>query len=521
MSRIKKAVRALMLATTTSLLIGVLPLVSRADAVSSPVVVVDESGVLTITSRELGGTKRVQTARGKGMVLELPTAVRDVLVSDPSMVDAIVQTDKRIYLIAKHDGVEKEKHDTRGMTNIFLFDSKGERMLTIELTIAEVVMPAPELTFLLERLLPQSKIVVERIGGNVVLSGSVRNPTDAARASTIAKSFFGDGEETEGHSEDQGKTTNTSKKTKIQVINMLAVEAKEQVMLKVQVVEMNRQIIKQLGVDIGAAATVGNMTFSMLSTTPFSALGKDLIEGGTVYGNSMSNGAMLSSSTDKFSVTKVLKAMERNGMTRTLAEPNLTAISGETAKFHAGGEFPIPVSQDNDTITVEWKKFGVLLNFTPVVLSEGRISMQIKTEVSELSQEGAIEIGYLTLPGIATRNAETTVELPSGGSLMMAGLISDSTRQAINGLPGLKNLPVLGALFKSRDYVRQETELVVLVTPYVVNPVSARELQTPDVGFAPASDSKANLLGHLNRVYGRRERLPEGDEHGDYGFIVE
>ena len=170
---------------------------------------------------------------------------------------------------------------------------------------------------------------------------------------------------------------------------------------------------------------------------------------------------------------------------------------------------------------MEWKKFGVLLNFTPVVLSEGRISLQIKSEVSELSQEGAIQIGGITLPAIATRNAESTLELPSGGSMMMAGLISQKTRQAVNGLPGLKNLPVLVALFRSRDYVKQESELVILVTPYIVKPVSDRKLVTPDAGFAPASDAKANLLGHFNRVYGRRGKMPNGRQHGDYGFIVE
>ena len=258
-----------------------------------------------------------------------------------------------------------------------------------------------------------------------------------------------------------------------------------------------------------------------LSTTPFSALGKQVIDGGYVGSNYMANGLSTVGSYKHFDLTTGLKAMERNGLTRTLAEPNLTAISGETAKFHAGGEFPIPINEDDGKITVEWKKFGVLLNFTPVVMSEGRISMQIKSEVSELSSEGSVEIGYLTLPGISTRNAETTVELPSGGSLMMAGLISDNTRQAVNGLPGLKNLPILGTLFRSRDYVRQESELVILVTPYVVKPVAARKLVTSDVGYSPASDGKANLLGHINRVYGRRERLPKGGERGDYGFIVE
>ena len=185
------------------------------------------------------------------------------------------------------------------------------------------------------------------------------------------------------------KTKCEFKTKSLKVINLLTVRnQKEQVMLKVRVVEMNREVVKQLGVNFSAAANTGNMAFSMVNNNPFSALGSDLIPG---------NGIGLASATKNFSISKVLKVMERNGMTRTLSEPNVTAISGETAKFHVGGEVPIPVATDNNTISVEWKKFGVMLNFTPIVLSEGRISLQIKSEVSEISQEGAISIGGITL----------------------------------------------------------------------------------------------------------------------------
>ena len=441
------------------------------------------------------GPKFVKIGLGKSMVLELPKPVRDVLVSNPKLMDAVVHTSNRIYLI----GLKV------GQANAFFFDRDGAQILTLEVSVEQDMTPVMKL---LKRLIPGSNIQLESINDNVVMTGSVRTPAQSNRASDIVGRFIAkDGAEKEGAK---------------RVVNMLAVEAREQVMLKVRVVEMNREIIKQLGVDIGAVATAGSTTFSLLSNTPFSALGKAVIEGGILPGGATSgNGFGLSSATKNFSISQIIKAMERNGMTRTLAEPNLTAISGETAKFHAGGEFPIPVATDNNAISVEWKKFGVLLNFTPVVLSEGRISLQIKSEVSELSQEGAIQVGGITLPGIATRNAESTVELPSGGSLMMAGLISERTRQAVNGLPGLKNLPVLGTLFRSRDYVKQESELVILVTPYIVKPVSAHKLVTPDVGYADASDAKANLLGHFNRVYGRRGRMPRGRQHGDYGFIVE
>ena len=459
------------------------------------------ASILRISSMDAKkGPKYVKIGLGKSMVLELPRPVRDVLVSNPKLMDAVVHTSNRVYLI----GLKV------GQANAFFFDRDGKQILTLEVSVEQDMEPVKRL---LSRLIPGSNINLESINDNVIMTGSVRTPAQSNRASDIVGRFIAKG----------GKEKEGAKR----VVNMLAVEAREQVMLKVQVVEMNREIIKQLGVDLNAAANIGGTTFTLLSRTPFSALGKELFDSANVAGVGGTssfftpNGATARFGGGNTRLSSLLKAMERNGMTRILAEPNLTAISGETAKFHAGGEFPIPVSSEDNKISVEWKKFGVLLNFTPVVLSEGRISLQIKSEVSELSQEGSIEIGGLTLPGIATRNAESTVELPSGGSLMMAGLISTKTRQAVNGMPGLKNLPVLGSLFRSRDFVKQESELTILVTPYIVKPVSARKLKSADIGYAEASDAKANLLGHLNRIYGRRGRMPRGREHGDYGFIVE
>jgi pilus assembly protein CpaC len=213
--------------------------------------------------------------------------------------------------------------------------------------------------------------------------------------------------------------------------------------------------------------------------------------------------------------------MEREGLVRTLAEPNLTAVSGETAKFVAGGEYPIPVTDNTGKVSVSFKEFGVVVAFTPVVLSEGRISLRIASEVSELSDDGAITLGGYNIKALKKRQANSVVELPSGGSLAIAGLISDTTAQNMEGIPGIKDMPVLGALFRSRDFSRNETELVMIVTPYMVRPTSARNLATPDKGLAPASDLKANFLGQLNRVYGPREAPRDGGLKGNYGFIVD
>jgi pilus assembly protein CpaC len=216
--------------------------------------------------------------------------------------------------------------------------------------------------------------------------------------------------------------------------------------------------------------------------------------------------------------------MEQSGVMRTLAEPNLTAISGESAKFLAGGEFPVPGGQSCDQsgtcqIQIQFKQFGVGLEFTPIVLSEGRISLKIGTEVSELSSDGAIKLTNITIPALKVRRASSTVELPSGGSLALGGLIQEQTKQNINGVPGLMNLPILGTLFKSRDYQSGQTELVIIVTPYIVNPVAARNLSRPDDGFVDPSDPQTVFMNQLNRTYGLRGTADARSNRGNYGFI--
>jgi pilus assembly protein CpaC len=231
-------------------------------------------------------------------------------------------------------------------------------------------------------------------------------------------------------------------------------------------------------------------------------------------------------------VTATMRAMESAGVVKTLAEPNLTAISGESATFIAGGEFPIPAGYSCDPTThvcttqIQYKKFGISLNFTPVVLTEGRISLRVMTEVSELSNDNAITLNQagnsLTVPSIKTRRAETTLEIPSGGSMAMAGLIQEQTKQAVNGLPGLDQLPVLGALFRSQDFIDNQTELMVLVTPYIVRAVAQKDLSRPDDGFAASSDPQADLLGSINRIYGVPGRVePARNYRGTYGFITD
>jgi pilus assembly protein CpaC len=273
-----------------------------------------------------------------------------------------------------------------------------------------------------------------------------------------------------------------------------------------------------------AAAGLGGLPVPAFPTIGDNAGNLSLFNGGPTsdsqpFGNSGSITRWGNSPRNR--LTHAFRMLERNGLLKTLAEPTLTAVSGEAAKFIAGGEFPIPVVSTTGQTSVTFKEFGVRLAFTPVVMSEGRISMAIETEVSELSNTGAVTLSNISIPAIKKRTANSTVELPSGGSLALAGLIKDDVRQNIDGVPGLKDLPVLGTLFRSRDFLREETELVVIVTPYVIRPTKRSKLGRPDAGLAAATDAKANLLGHINRVYGTNVPDSHGGLKDNYGFIVE
>jgi pilus assembly protein CpaC len=324
-------------------------------------------------------------------------------------------------------------------------------------------------------------INIEGVGEGVLLTGTVSSPVEAQQAGDVAARLVGSPDK---------------------VVNSIVVRGRDQVMLKVHVAEVRRDIIKQMGVDLSAKLNYGSAVVNFNNSTPFTALGRPLV----------ADNGLQSLFTGSQAVSATLRMMESTGVVRTLAEPNLTAISGESATFIAGGEFPIPAGYFCDpktgicTTQINYKKFGISLNFTPVVLTEGRISLRVMTEVSELSNDNSITLNQngssLTIPSIRTRRAETTLEIPSGGSMAMAGLIQQQTKQAVNGLPGLDQLPVLGALFRSQDFVNNETELMVLVTPYVVRAVAQKELSRPDDNFAPASDSQSTLLARINRIYG-------------------
>ena len=426
---------------------------------------------------------------GKSVAIDLPTDIKDVLVADPKIANAVIRSSRRVYMI----GV------TVGQTNIFFFDNDGKQIAGFDIAVTRDLNGVRGT---LKQAMPDADIRIEGVGDGIMLSGSAPSPGDAQQAYDLASRLVGDG---------------------TKVVNGITVRGRDQVMLKVTVAEVQRDVIKQLGIDLTGSVGYGTNVVNFNTSNPFSA-----------YGQSLSDTSL--TATPLRGVSATLKAMERAGVIRTLAEPNLTAISGETATFVAGGEFPVPAGLSCDTTKsppvcqaqIDFKKFGVSLVFTPIVLSEGRISLKVLTEVSDLSTENAITLQVpgsatsLTIPSIRTRRADTTVEIPSGGALAMAGMIQEQTKQQINGVPGLMQIPVLGALFKSRDYINRQTELMVMVMPYVVRSVAQKDLSRPDDGFADPSDPSSVLLGRLNRIYGVTGQVdPKRIYRGNYGFILD
>jgi pilus assembly protein CpaC len=483
----------------------------------------DHQSLLRLTERDGFPIHRgIKLGRNKSMLIEVPRELRDVIVSSPDIVDAVVQSSNRVYLIGKKVG----------QANAFFFDGNGQQIATLELVVEH---DTAVLDTLFKRLLPGSNIKTEILNETVILTGSVRNPSDSSRAADIASRFI--------VTPSVEADTRHAKK----VINLLQVEAEEQVMLRVKVAEVERSVLKQFGINLGAELNIGNLATAVMTNNAFplttvAGLGgasqafrhSDRAIGagcdvageaatGTTDPSFVSSGVSGVWRMGSNCLGKTLKALERNGLIKTLAEPNLTAISGEAAKFLAGGEFPVPVSNNQGQIGITFKEFGVSVAFTPIVLSEGRINLKIDTEVSELTDAGSVQLAGVSIPALKKRKANSVVELPSGGTLAMAGLLSEDTRKNIDGLPGLKDLPVLGTLFRSQDFIKRETELVVLVTPYVARPNAMHKMARPSDGLAPASDLKTNFLGHMNRVYG--DNVPAaargGLKDGTIGFIVD
>ena len=527
--------------SATAMLLSVIGMTATAHAQSgSRAVKIDYGGSSAVS-------KSVVLPLNKAAIVELPKAASDVLVSQPSLVDAVVRSPRRVYLL----GLEV------GQTNAFFFDAQGRQILNLEI---QVERDLDALTDLLARLMPDTRITAEAVNDNIILRGTVGSSIEAANAKDIAGRFLDDAEK---------------------VVTLLSIQDREQVMLKVRIVEMQRSLVKQLGIDLSGVGSISNALIEATASTIATGAAQGLAGTATRFfgsGNASNIGASF-------------QALERVGLVKTLAEPTLTAVSGESASFLAGGEFPIAVGQQDGVISIEFKEFGVGLGFTPLVLDRGRINMKVSTEVSELTPLNNFGIGGqvisipgtpgipeqrendeiiavdtdgdgfidsaqnvtqflldngvlderpllfreipegdpliinnsgLTIPALSVRRAKTTIELPSGGSMVLAGLLQENMLQTVNGVPGLKDVPVLGQLFRSRDYQNAETELVIIATPYLVDPTHESKLTDPTKGFVAATDAQTLLTGRLVSAYGLAGTgVEEKTLQGPLGFILD
>lgn len=445
-------------------------------AITAPAALANSSSAhLMIGYNEIGRTQHVQIGVNKSIIVDLPVEAGEVIVSQPGVANAIMRTRSRAVI----QGI------SAGETNIFFLDSRGSGIAVVEISVAQ---DASGLAATINRLIPGSRIQVQSFADAVVLSGQVNSADDHEKAIAIAGQFVG------------GPDYVTS------VVN---VAGGQQVMLKVTVAEVSREAVHQLGINL--TASFGST--AILRTTP------SLGGASGVSGNS--NLLTANFGAGDFSLNAQLRALERRGAMRTLSEPTLTAISGQSAEFLAGGEFPVPVAVDADgKITYEFKEFGVKLNFTPTVRSNGIVGLVVDTSVSELTTEGGINTAQVTIPATRERRASTSVELPTGATLAIGGLIEDRVRQQINSLPGLGNIPILGALFRSRDFVHSQTELVILVTPVIVHPSYATP-ELPTDTYIPASDAEGIFLGRMQSLYGVSGGYGGGQFRGSVGFVLD
>jgi pilus assembly protein CpaC len=459
--------------------------------------------LVPITPAEAGTFERdLQLGVGKSVIVDLPEEASEIYVGDPKVANTIARSARRIYVTAI----------SNGQTSIFALGSNGEKIAIIEVSVGRDINV---LSQLLNAALPTNDVHVRTVSDNIILTGSVASAGDMAKALDIANGFVATSAPAaagapSGGAANPGAAAGANGSSK--VVNALTIRGLDQVAVKVTVSEIRRDIVKQLGVNLaGASGLPGTSSFNIMN--PFS-----------INGAISTNQADLGWISGGNSLTSTLQAFERQGVSHVLAEPVITAVSGESAKFLAGGTIPIPTSETCSNVCqlgFAQQPYGVTLDFTPVVLSEGRIQMRIATEVTDVDYSSQITIAQTSIPGFKTRRNETTVELPSGGSMATAGLISSESAQAFAGVPGVMNLPVLGALFRSRDYLRQETELLIMVTPYIVHPVDPKAFVRPDEHWADSTDPQAWLLGRVNRIYAS---VPAGVDApvyaGRIGFIA-
>ena len=460
-----------------ALAVGIAALAAPAPAAAQP---------RAYTSGTYRPSTQVLLSTGEGQMINLPRSVTSVWTSNPEVADVYVNGPRQMNLFGKKFGE----------ATVIATAADGSVVYGANVHVNSNVSSINQM---LRQAMPEADLSVTTIGQVAVLNGTVGSPEDAAQAEMLVKTALNPGVD----------VTKPGAALNIMPVSRLKVATPLQVMLKVRISEMNRSMVKQFGVNLltrdrsggGVLGNIGRGNPGSINTVPGKPGTIDpdtgLPAGSTsVLFNNLTGGTTLGlfGKILGLDVLGTLDLLEKDGVITTLAEPNLTALSGQTASFLAGGEFPIPISQSLGAVTIEYKQYGVGLAFTPIVLADGRISMRVRPEVSQLSEAGSVNLNGYTVPALTTRRAETTVELGSGQSFMIAGLLQNSNTNSVEKAPFLGDLPVLGSLFRSTKYQRDETELVIIVTPYLVKPSSV-QLATPSDGYRAPNDGQREFLG--------------------------
>lgn len=446
-------------------------------------------------------TNDLSLSVGRGQLINLPAPISDVFVANEGVADVQVRSATQIYVFAK----------AVGESSVFATSKSGAVVYSANVRAGKNVNSIDQM---LKLAMPEASITATTMNDVILLTGTVAGPDDSAAAVELVQSMVGES---------------------VKVISRIKTATPLQVNLQVKIAEVSRSLIKDIGVNLANRDNTGGFLFGIGQGRNFVSIGdpstanfpsvpiSNFFPGATgtvkinpatgqpLFGTPGEAGATydfknLAQGAGRTSIglagrflgldfASAIDLAETEGLVTTLAQPNLTALSGETASFLAGGEFPIPVSQDLGAVTVQYRQFGVSLAFTPVVLADGRISMRVRPEVSELSNEGSVRLNGFDVPALSIRRAETTVELGSGQSFMIGGLMRNAQTNSIDRAPGLGNVPVLGALFRSTRYRKSETELVIIVTPYLVKPVTAGSIALPTDGFKAATDIERVLFG--------------------------
>lgn len=403
----------------------------------------------------------------KGTIIRLPGDASVVAIADPAVADVEVMAPNLISVQGR--GV--------GQTTVVAFNDFGDEILNETVSVSHNLS---RLNGIVKNVMPSTGITFRSVDGALVMSGDVESPLEADSARRMAEPFLA------------GST----------LVNMLNIKGSDQVLLQVRVAEVSRTELKSFGINLGALLTSGNFTFGLFN-------GRDLTAG---LRNGATGALIGQYAGGDLALDTVIDALVEDNLIKVLAEPNLTTTSGKSANFLAGGEFPVPVPGQDGQVTIEYRQYGISLRFTPLVLSKEKISLTVAPEVSELSQIGAIEVAGFNIPALTTRRAETTVELGSGQSFAIAGLLQHNNSNTISKFPGLGDLPILGALFRSTEYRNDETELMIFVTPYTVRGTSAANLKDPTQGHVSPDESERILEGkHYHPVPEPKPVLPEDE----------